>query len=94
MGTSTPTSITDGFELAEIDFRLRGPGNLFGAQQHGLPPFYMADLHRDRDVLNETRAAAEELLKEDEGLSSEKNRPLRNRMLIRYGKALDISDVG
>lgn len=88
------TATTDGFELAEIDFRLRGPGNLFGAQQHGLPPFYLADLHRDRDVLNETRLAAEELVKEDEGLSSEKNRPLRNRMLIRYGKALDISDVG
>ena len=44
--------------------------------------------------MNETRLAADALLKEDEGLSSEKNRPLRNRMLIRYGKALDISDVG
>lgn len=88
------TATTDGFELAEIDFRLRGPGNLFGFQQHGLPPFRLADLHRDQDVLKETRLAAEDLLNSDEGLASEKNHLLRIRVLLRYGKALDISDVG
>jgi ATP-dependent DNA helicase RecG len=38
----------DGFELAEMDFQLRGPGDLFGTQQHGLPPLRIADLRRDQ----------------------------------------------
>lgn len=88
------TTTTDGFKLAEIDFRLRGPGNLFGNEQSGLPPFHIADLREDREILEQTRVAAEELFKEDEGLSNPKNRTLRNRMLIRYGAALDIADVG
>ncbi len=88
------TETTDGFMLAEIDFRLRGPGNLFGNQQHGLPPFRFADLCRDREIVEQTRQAADSVLLEDEGLSTPKNRLLRDRMLVRYGKALNISDVG
>ena len=41
----------DGFELAEADFRLRGPGDMLGRQQSGLPPMRIADLIRDQDVL-------------------------------------------
>ena len=43
------TKTTDGFELAEIDFQLRGPGDLFGTKQHGLPPLRIADLARRSD---------------------------------------------
>ena len=39
---------TDGFELAETDFKLRGPGDIFGTKQHGLPPLRIADLLRDQ----------------------------------------------
>ena len=62
---------TDGFELAETDFRLRGPGDIFGTRQHGLPPLKIADLLRDRSPLEEARRDAEALVAADPGLSSE-----------------------
>ena len=49
------------FELAEIDFSLRGPGDLFGTKQHGLPPLRIADLVRDAAILEEARRDAQQL---------------------------------
>ena len=60
---------TDGFELAETDFQLRGPGDLFGTKQHGLPPLRIADLLRDADVLEEARRDAQALVAADPGLA-------------------------
>ena len=57
---------TDGFELAEIDFSLRGPGDLFGTRQHGMPPLRIADLQRDLDVLEEARRDAQSLFADEE----------------------------
>jgi ATP-dependent DNA helicase RecG len=85
---------TDGFQLAEIDFRLRGPGELFGTRQHGLPPLRVADLLRDTELLVEARRDALALVAADPGLALPENLPLRQRMLARYGKALDLGDVG
>ena len=85
---------TDGFELAETDFRLRGPGELFGTRQHGLPPLMIADLLRDADLLIEARRDAQTLVSADPGLAQEKHAKLRAMMLRRYGKALDLGDVG
>ncbi|TWU22638.1 ATP-dependent DNA helicase RecG [Bythopirellula polymerisocia] len=85
---------TDGFALAELDFSMRGPGDLFGTQQHGLPPLRIADLQRDRDILEEARREAQLLVSEDPGLKHADHERLRVQMLKRYGEALDISDVG
>ena len=85
---------TDGFELAETDFRLRGPGDIFGTKQHGLPPLRIADLLRDHSLLEEARRDAQALVAADPGLSSEQHEKLRRMMLVRYGKALDLGDVG
>ncbi len=85
---------TDGFALAELDFKLRGPGDLFSTQQHGLPPLYLADLQRDRDVLEEARREAQLLVAADPGLIHEAHLKLRRQMLVRYGKALNLGDVG
>jgi ATP-dependent DNA helicase RecG len=85
---------TDGFALAELDFQMRGPGDLFGTQQHGLPPLRIADLQRDREILEEARREAQLLVGEDPGLKHPEHERLRKRMLTRYGQALEISDVG
>jgi ATP-dependent DNA helicase RecG len=83
---------SDGFELAELDFALRGPGELLGTQQHGLARLRIADLQRDQAMVDEARAAAERLLAADPGLAA--HGKLRRQMLTRYGTALDLADVG
>ncbi|MGD9128485.1 MAG: ATP-dependent DNA helicase RecG [Planctomycetia bacterium] len=88
------TQSTDGFELAEIDFKLRGPGELFGTSQHGLPPFRIADLSRDRELLEEARADAARLIDTDPGMAAEAHARLRRMVITRYGKVLDLGDVG
>jgi ATP-dependent DNA helicase RecG len=85
---------TDGFALAELDFDLRGPGDLFGAQQHGLPPLLIADLQRDRELLEETRREAQLLVSDDPGLKHPDHARLWQQMMARYGQALELGDVG
>lgn len=59
----------DGFEIAEADFRLRGPGDMLGTAQAGLPPLRLGDLLRDGGLMEEARDAARALLKADPELS-------------------------
>ena len=84
----------DGFELAEIDFQLRGPGDLFSTKQHGLPRLRIANLQTDTDLLQEARADAQALLLSDPQLEGEGLGELRKRALLRYGKHLELGDVG
>lgn len=85
---------TDGFRLAELDLEIRGPGNLFGTRQHGLPPFRMADLSRDSAIVQEARDHAQKLVAADPGLRQPEHEKLRRMVLNRYGEALDLGDVG
>ena len=55
----------DGFEIAEVDMELRGPGDMMGTQQSGVPDLKVADLVRDRPLLTSARHLATELLAED-----------------------------
>jgi ATP-dependent DNA helicase RecG len=64
------TRTADGFQIAEEDLRLRGPGDFFGQRQHGLPGLKVADLGCDTRLLQEAQAAAESLLAEDPELDS------------------------
>jgi ATP-dependent DNA helicase RecG len=85
----------DGFELAEIDFSLRGPGDLFGTQQHGMPPLRIADLQRDREILEEARKDAHEMIFGADRIFFHPDCDLlRHRVQRRYGEALDLGDVG
>ena len=85
---------TDGFQLAEMDFELRGPGDLLGTRQHGLPPLRIADLARDTAILDEARMDAKLLVEADPGLQKPEHARLRRMVLTRYGKALALGDVG
>ena len=86
--------MTDGFELAEVDFALRGPGELFGFRQHGMPPLHIADLTRDMELLIEARTVAQQTIDADPGLADPELAKLRQMVLSRYGKSLDLGDVG
>jgi len=85
--------IDDGFEIAEIDLKLRGPGELFGSRQSGLPPFVVADLARDLDLLRLARLDASEWIDRDPDLRAPGTADLRHRLMERYGAALGLADV-
>lgn len=68
----------DGFEIAEADLRIRGPGEFLGTKQAGGLPFTIADLVRDREWLLKARDDAMELLKSDPELTLPEHSPLRS----------------
>ena len=70
------TKTTDGFQIAEEDLKLRGPGDFFGQRQHGLPQLRIADLAGDMRVLKEAQLAAQALLERDPGLKRPEHAPL------------------
>jgi ATP-dependent DNA helicase RecG len=61
---------SDGFSIAEADLELRGPGDLLGTAQTGLPPVRLAKLPRDLPLLEEARTAAQKLMTQDPELQS------------------------
>lgn len=72
----TMVRTNDGFEIAEVDLRLRGPGDLMGTQQSGVLNLKIADVVKDRDLLKTARFHALQLLKEDPELALEKHVPV------------------
>ncbi|MBL8799539.1 MAG: ATP-dependent DNA helicase RecG [Planctomycetia bacterium] len=88
------TRTTDGFELAEHDARLRGLGEFFGTRQHGLGDLHVADLLADREVLRQAREDAFALVLADAGLRHPDHALLRRAVLERYGKTLDLAEIG
>lgn len=70
----------DGFELAETDLRLRGPGEFLGTRQAGLPGFKITDLMRDWKVMEAMRREAQTLLAADPGLDQPEHRVLRTHL--------------
>lgn len=76
----------DGFEIARQDLALRGPGNFFGRQQHGLPPLKVADIADDADVLYEVDELAQKLLADDAQLTSADNAGLRSSVEALFGQ--------
>ncbi len=80
----------DGFQIAEKDLELRGPGDFFGRRQHGLPHLRVADLAGDTRVLYEAREAARQLLEEDPALERDEHAPVRERVRRLFEENPDI----
>jgi ATP-dependent DNA helicase RecG len=83
----TMVDTTDGFEIAEADLRLRGPGDLQGTQQSGIIDLKLSNLVRDEKILKYARNLAADILTADPGLEADKNRPLA-RQLQRMNKEM------
>jgi ATP-dependent DNA helicase RecG len=73
----TMVSTNDGFEIAEVDLKLRGPGDLMGTQQSGVLNLQIADIVRDRDILILARNYALQILKDDAPMQKPENTVLR-----------------
>jgi ATP-dependent DNA helicase RecG len=84
----------DGFKLAETDFILRGPGELFGAKQSGSMPLKVADLANDLDLLALARQDAAAWIKRSPTLSDPAEALLVRRLKLAFGDELGLADVG
>ncbi len=77
----TMVQTNDGFEIAEVDLKLRGPGDLMGTQQSGVLNLKIADIVKDNQILKIARQEAILLLKEDPKLTETQNQPIKNTYL-------------
>lgn len=84
----------DGFELAEMDLAMRGPGDLLGTSQSGLPTLRIASLVDDGPLLELAQGTARALLAEDPTLEAADLQLLRKQTLRRYGDSMELGDVG
>jgi ATP-dependent DNA helicase RecG len=84
----------DGFAIAQADLQLRGMGDLFGARQHGVPAFRVADPVRDEALHARAQAIAERMLQEDPTLEAPAHRALRQQLTVSHARALELFRVG
>lgn len=84
----------DGFRIAEEDLRLRGPGELIGKRQHGIPAFRVANLVTDFELFENARDDAAEILRADSQLRQPCYAALRRALLAKHGGVLNLADVG
>jgi ATP-dependent DNA helicase RecG len=84
---------SDGFEIAEHDLKLRGPGELFSTRQHGLPDLKIANIIDDYDLLVMARRCAFEMVTMDPMLVSPMHKNIRQALLAKFGEALGLADV-
>ncbi|GAB5423462.1 MAG: ATP-dependent DNA helicase RecG [Crocinitomicaceae bacterium] len=78
---NTMVRTNDGFEIAEVDLQLRGPGDLMGTQQSGILDLKIANLARDGHLVALARKVATEILREDPNLEMEKHTGLRSQLV-------------
>ena len=84
----TMVRTSDGFEIAEVDLKLRGPGDILGTQQSGIVDLRIANLARDEQIIQLARNTANDILKDDPAIKKEKNTKLllQIKKIEKYGE--------
>ncbi|OGU25961.1 MAG: ATP-dependent DNA helicase RecG [Ignavibacteria bacterium GWA2_54_16] len=90
----TMVETIDGFKIAEVDLRLRGPGEFFGLRQSGVPAFRLANLVEDAELVAMARKEAFSLVDRDPQLRSDSHRSVRKHFESQYRDALELGNVG
>lgn len=89
----TMVATTDGFEVANVDLKLRGPGDLLGVRQSGLLDLKVADLIKDETILRAARVMAVEIMKKDPGLVSSEYALLKKALAPKKGDKVDWGSI-
>ncbi|MGB0882290.1 MAG: helicase-related protein, partial [Vicingaceae bacterium] len=89
----TMVKTNDGFELSEVDLKLRGPGDIQGTQQSGLLNLNIADLVRDAQIVQYARDMAIKVLKEDPNLELDKHHRLVSTLKKLFGNKINWSRI-
>ena len=84
-------SSSDGFFIAEEDMKLRGPGDIFGTRQHGIPELNVADLAKHLKIMEHARQEAKKILAEDPLLQKEENAELKRRITKLFGEDMSLN---
>jgi len=90
---SAMTRTSDGFEIAEYDLSLRGPGEFFGTRQHGLPELKIANLVTDLKMLETARQEAFDLIKQDPGLNKPEHALIKEEVKQKFRGKLELLSV-
>ncbi|NQT06132.1 MAG: ATP-dependent DNA helicase RecG [Candidatus Omnitrophica bacterium] len=91
---SAMTESEDGFQIAEEDLKLRGPGDIFGTRQHGLPEVRFGNIIRDMDIMELARKEAFSVISFDPDLKNRENRFIRGVLGRRFNTAFNMAGVG
>ncbi|MCK4752176.1 MAG: ATP-dependent DNA helicase RecG [Planctomycetes bacterium] len=87
------TRSNDGFEISEHDLRIRGPGELFSARQHGLPDLKIANIIEDYKLLAMARRNAFDMVSHDPMLKQTEHKNIRRALLAKFGDSIGLVDV-
>jgi ATP-dependent DNA helicase RecG len=84
---------SSGFDLAEIDLKLRGPGNIFGTQQSGLPELKYANVIEDIKILSDARETAFKIIENDSNLSDQNNSIIKKSLTENYSEHIHFAQT-
>ena len=89
----TMVKYLDGFKIAEVDLKLRGPGDIFGTQQSGFPELKHIDITKDVDIILKAKQAAFNLIEKDPHLKSEPDQVIRKNLIAHYSNNLQYAKI-